>query len=37
MEYKDGVFDQIQSDCDFFWIHPGILKNIDTGKDFYYN
>ncbi len=37
MEYKDGVFDQIQSDSDFFWIHPGILKNIDTEKDFYYS
>lgn len=35
MEYASDTYDTIKSNCDFYWLHPGILSSIDS-SDIYY-
>lgn len=34
LEYQ-GIYDNFKANCEFFWIAPGILKNVDP-SDIYY-
>ena len=34
LEYQ-GIYDNFKDNCEFFWIYPGILQEIDT-SDIYY-
>lgn len=35
MEYKEGSYSQIESDCELLDIHLGIKKNVDFNKVYY--
>ena len=34
LEYEN-IYDSFTSDCDFFWIYPGVLQEVDTSKIYY--
>lgn len=34
LEYKN-IYDSFTSDCDFFWVYPGVLQEVDTSKIYY--
>lgn len=35
MEFKSDSYNSIVNSCDFYWLYPGILANIDSSKIYY--
>lgn len=31
----DSIYDNFSSNCEFFWIYPGVLQKVDTSKIYY--
>ena len=36
MEYRPGMFQQFSEDCTVCYVHPGLLKNINTEEKLFY-